>query len=212
MKTKPVGEFLREEREKHNLTISQLARYTKIRQEYLEAIESNAFAGLPPAPFVRGYVRTVCTTLGIQPEPVIALLRRDYTELDSGQLLPTQLRRKRKPRLFRGVVGWSALVVSAVVVAAGGYVLLQWAAAQRPPYLEVTEPEPFAEVSQTTVITGLSDPDVVVLVNDQPAALRPDGSFSTEITFPQSGLISITVSAEDAKGKREEVELPVRVR
>lgn len=212
MKTKQVGELLFEEREKHRLSIAQLAQYTKIRPEYIEALESNSFAGLPPSPFVRGYVRTICTTLGLAPDPVIALLRRDYTEAESGQLLPTQLGKRRRPRLFRGVVGWSGLVVSAVMVAAGGYVLLQWAVAQRPPYLEVSEPEPFAEVDKTAVITGLSDPDVVVLVNDQPAAIRPDGSFSTEITFPQTGLISVKISAEDAKGKRSEVELPVRVR
>lgn len=211
MKTKLVGELLREEREKDRLTIAQLAQYTKIRPEYIEALENNSFEGLPPATFVRGYVRTICTTLGINPNPVIAILRRDFTEAESGKLLPTQLGRKRKPRLFQGVVGWSALVVSAVLVAAGGYVLLQWAAAQRPPYLEIAEPEPFAEVAQTATITGLSDPDVVVLVNDQPAALRPDGSFSSEITFPQTGLITVKVSAQDAKGKRSEVELPVRV-
>jgi cytoskeleton protein RodZ len=54
MKTQSIGELLRQEREAHRLPLPELAKRTRIRLEYLEALEHNQFDRLPAATFVKG--------------------------------------------------------------------------------------------------------------------------------------------------------------
>lgn len=211
MKTKRVGELLQEERERRHLSVAQVAAYTHIKPEFIESLENNSFSGLPPAPFVKGFVRTLCVTLGLQPDNMIALLRRDFKEVESGHLLPSDAWKKKPHRLFGGVVGWLSLLIGVVVIVAISYTGIQWFVAQQPPYLEVIEPKPFSDQSSQILVTGTTDPDAVVAVNGQIASLRPDGSFSQEVDLPSGGLITIQVEATDAKGKSSSLEIPVRV-
>lgn len=211
MKTKRVGELLQEERERRHLTVTQVATYTHIKPEFIQALENNTFAGLPPAPFVRGFVRTLCVTLGLKPENVIPLLRRDFKEEQSGHLLPNTSWSRRRPKLFGGVVGGMSIVVISVAVVSVGYVLMQWFASTQPPYLDVASPEPFSEHSGQTLVSGTTDIDAVVTINGQQASLRPDGSFSLDVDLPAGGLVTLRVQAEDSLGKSSVVEIPVRV-
>ena len=64
-----LGRYLRERREQLGLDIRALHECTRIRQSYLEAIEAERFAALPPDVFLREYVRQVAHALGIS-DPV----------------------------------------------------------------------------------------------------------------------------------------------
>ncbi|MBX2803439.1 MAG: helix-turn-helix domain-containing protein [Myxococcales bacterium] len=66
------GALLRVVREALGLSISQIARRTRISERYLVALEEEAYGSLPATPFVRGYVREVARTLHLDPEAVVA--------------------------------------------------------------------------------------------------------------------------------------------
>lgn len=65
------GRFLGAVRELRGLTLDDLSRETRIDRRYLEAIEANAFARLPAATFVRGYVRQVARVLDLEDSGVV---------------------------------------------------------------------------------------------------------------------------------------------
>jgi len=65
------GRFLGAVRELRGLSLDDLSRDTRIDRRYLEAIESNAFARLPAATFVRGYVRQVARVLDLEGTGVV---------------------------------------------------------------------------------------------------------------------------------------------
>ena len=60
------GRFLRAVRELRKVTLDDLADETRISLRYLHALESNDFASLPAATFVRGYVKELSRALKIE--------------------------------------------------------------------------------------------------------------------------------------------------
>jgi cytoskeletal protein RodZ len=178
MKTKTIGEILREERVRHRVSIEEVSKRTRIRLSYLQALENNQFQLLPAAPFVRGYIKAYAELFGFEYTPVLALLRRDYKESAKGNLVPLEF---IKPMLKKRQI-WTPvtmLLVIAVMMFASllAYVGTQWYIFTKPPSLEIVEPAENAFVSSQVVVRGQTTNDAVVLVNAQPVSLQPDGSF-----------------------------------
>ncbi len=73
-----LGEFLRTEREKKNITMDQIAKDTKISKGVLFAIESNSFEDLPGGFFNVGILRTYSKYIGVDENLVISEYKRQY--------------------------------------------------------------------------------------------------------------------------------------
>ncbi len=213
MKTKTIGEILKEERLFHRLSVEELARRTRIRPSYLEALENNQFDQLPAAAFVKGYIKTYAQVFGFDPQPLLGILRRDFKESAKGQLVPREfikpLLRRQRPWTS---VTWLMMGLVSIFVTVLLYVGVQWYNLNQPPKLIVTSPAENAEVAAQVEVAGETSPEAIVSVNNQPVALQPDGSFKTEIFLPQEGVASLTVEAKDRRGKTNLIQRTVYVR
>ena len=213
MKTKTIGEILREERERHRVTLQELSRETRIRLHYLKSLELNAFEELPAATFVKGYIKTYARLFGFDHQPLIALLRRDFKESAKGRLVPREFIKpllKKRPFFQRPV----AIVIATLfllLATVAGYVGVQWYALSQPPTVLLESPTNEESVSARVVVQGQTEPDAVVTINDQPVALQPDGTFQTEVFLSREGLNTITVKATDRRGKTTTMQRTVRV-
>jgi cytoskeletal protein RodZ len=212
MRQKTLGEMLKDERISHRIHLSDLSKRTRIRLEYLEALENNQFDKLPAATFVKGYVKIYAQLFGFDSEPLLALLRRDYKESAKGKLVPRDFltpvlkkRRHLKPVTFV-MIGFAVVFLTLL-----SYISVQWWLLQRPPTLSVIEPEDFAKVGPKVSVKGQTRPEVLVVVNDQPVALQPDGSFETEVSLMTEGILTIIVQATDDRGKTNTVQRQVQV-
>lgn len=202
MKTKTVGEMLKEERLRSRLTLSELATKTKIRLAYLKSLEENRFEDLPSATFVKGYIRTYAKFFGLDHRPLLALLRRDYGQSAKGRLV---LREFIKP-MMADRWQWSGVTLIALLAAGSFlslliYVGVQWYNLNKPPELVVTAPEDRSLVAAQVKVEGRTHPEATLTVNLAPVALRPDGSFTTEVFLSREGATTITVEATDRRGR-----------
>ena len=68
-----LGETLRQARLDKSVSISDAARDTRIRRSYLEALEAEDYASLPPAVYTRGFLRTYAEYLGLNPQAMVEL-------------------------------------------------------------------------------------------------------------------------------------------
>lgn len=66
-----VGEFFRQVRETKGLTIDEVASKTRIRSDFVKALEDGNFAKLPDQVFARGFVRSYARSLGLDEEDAI---------------------------------------------------------------------------------------------------------------------------------------------
>jgi cytoskeleton protein RodZ len=74
--TTTAGTVLREAREAAGLHVATLAANLKVPVAKLEALEQDRYDLLPDAVFVRALASSVCRTLKMDPQPVLALLPR----------------------------------------------------------------------------------------------------------------------------------------
>ncbi|HXG77085.1 MAG TPA: RodZ domain-containing protein [Gaiellaceae bacterium] len=66
-----IGSSLREARLRQGLDFPQLEELTKIRPKYLRALEDERFDILPAPTYVRGFLRSYASTLGLDPQPFV---------------------------------------------------------------------------------------------------------------------------------------------
>src|SRR5271155_5702187 len=71
-----VGETLRGERQRKNLSLDQIARETKINSHLLDAIEKNQFDLLPRGVFAKSFVRQYARFLGLDEEEMAAEVQK----------------------------------------------------------------------------------------------------------------------------------------
>lgn len=195
---KKVGEVLREERKRQRKQLSDIAERTKIRVEYLQAIEDNDFSSLPASAFVRGFLQNYAQLLKLDEKTILALFRRDFKTGDRGKIIPREylktIHRRRTlftPRVVANV--FAGVVITGILLFAG----TQWYRLRQPPTLVVDSPEQGQQVRSPVVVEGTAPIDAVVWVNDSPVALQSDGSFQEEVELTVPGEQTITIIAED---------------
>jgi cytoskeletal protein RodZ len=88
METVNFGTFLKEERERRQVSLAELARTTKLSVSALKLMEAGNLDDLPPDVFVRGFIRSYAKTLGIPSSEPLGLLDQILSERRRAAELP----------------------------------------------------------------------------------------------------------------------------
>ena len=175
---KNIGAIIKEARMRKKLSLSRLEKEIKIKKNFLQAIEKNEWASLPDFPVLAGFVKNISRVLSLDEEKTLAVLRRDYP--------PKVLAINPKPDISDNFV-WSPKLtflvgIIVVVMLVLGYLAFQYFHFISPPTLTVSEPKENQIVSQNNlVVSGKTDTDATVSVNNQPTIVDADGKFTTTI-------------------------------
>lgn len=78
--TEFTGAAIKILREQRGMTIRSVADTTKIGSRYLEYIEAESFAKLPPRPYLRGFLALYARTLGCNPERMVGDYMKRFDE------------------------------------------------------------------------------------------------------------------------------------
>ena len=78
-----VGYTLRQERERQNLSISDIEQGTSIRAAYIEAIEDGEYDKLPGKVYTKGFIKNYAKFLGLDADAVGKEFAADMNELES---------------------------------------------------------------------------------------------------------------------------------
>ena len=106
------GEELRRQRLAREVTLESIAAATKISVRYLQAIEKGDLEKLPAPVFMRGFLRSYATCVGLDPDEVVNAYLSEAAAtpaLDDADIAPARGQRLTAAQL-------SVLVVAAVVV------------------------------------------------------------------------------------------------
>ncbi len=115
-----AGERLRDAREKAGFSLDEAASRTRIRRDYLEAIEDMDPRGLPARAYAIGYLRTYASFLSLDSLAIVEQFKREV-DTETGRAQPTAAALTRKEiKLPRGVFG-SAIVLASVAAVAFWY-------------------------------------------------------------------------------------------
>jgi len=129
---RPLGEWLRQRREELGISLEQAETSTRIRRQYLEALESEKFDGLPDLVVGRGFLRNYASYLGLDPKEAAdrfsqvaappepeSLSVEGPTPFTSGSFRPVALHDiKSQPSRWIWIVGLIVIVVAALAALA----------------------------------------------------------------------------------------------
>jgi cytoskeletal protein RodZ len=194
---KNIGEILKNARDKKRYSLKKVESDTKIKREFIEAIEKAEWLSLPDFTVVSGFVKNLASFLGMNPKTALALLKRDYP-LKKISISP-------KPDIG-GKFVWTpkytfGIGIFMVLLAIFGYLGFQYIKFGTAPTLEVTEPKDgYVATAREVLVDGKTDPDATVKVNNQSVLVSDDGKFSTNLEIFE-GTKEIVVVAISRSGK-----------
>ncbi|MEK7565786.1 MAG: helix-turn-helix domain-containing protein [Patescibacteria group bacterium] len=204
-----VGQILLEERSRKNLSLEEVEKATKIRRKFLEALEIGDYKSLPPGTFTRGFVKNYATFLGLNPEEILAFYRRE-TSVEKPKVLPEEIGQVGRkfsltPQLF------TALGIGFFLLLFFVYLLRQYLLFASAPPLNIKKPSDYAIVRSSPLeITGVTDADAILTVNDQPIGLDETGNFTVKIDI-SPGLNTFTIISQNKFKKQSQVIRRVRL-
>lgn len=207
-----VGQILKRTRLDKGVDLIQIAKTTKIQIKYLEAIEKDAYTTLPSPATSRGFIRNYASAIGLSPDVLLALFRRDFTEDKSGQIIPRGvIKPASEPTLYWTPRHTIAASIMAILIGLSLFFYREYSTLFAPPRLKVNFPKPNAEVKGREItIKGMSSPESEVFVNNEKITPSPNGSFIYTLTSPP-GEITFTVTAKNSKGKTSSVTRTIQV-
>jgi transcriptional regulator with XRE-family HTH domain len=196
-----IGKFLNAERVSRKISFEALERKTKIKKEFIEALEKEEWEFLPEFPVVLGFVKNIAKTLGIDANRAVSLLRRDYP--------PKIVSLNPNPPAFRRLV-WGpklTLVFFTVLVFLfiAGYLGYQAYRFLSPPFLVLSEPKEGQIVKAGKIlVSGKTDSDAIVIINNQQTIVDQDGSFEAELLIDKNTK-EVVVLAKSRAGKTSQI-------
>ncbi|OGE62545.1 hypothetical protein A3J19_00860 [Candidatus Daviesbacteria bacterium RIFCSPLOWO2_02_FULL_41_8] len=205
-----VGQVLKEEREKKFFSLEEIEKATKIRKELLEFLEAGLYSKLPPPTFVQGFIKNYGKFLKLDQEKLLAIFRREFSEgqhpprvLDSFSNPVDRKRFKLTPARALGGVILSLIIIFFV------YLWFEYRFLVGGPFLEVSQPvDQFSATSPAILVTGRTDPEVKLSINNQEIGLDSAGRFSQEINLSED-INNIVIAATTKGGQVTKVERTV---
>lgn len=206
-----VGERLSLERRRKRLTIEEVSKGTKIRPQFIEALEKGDYKKLPSSAYVQGFIKIYAEFLGLPKREILALFRREFNEREYIDVLPESFTNPSH-RLFAGLrIGQATIVISIIFLFVLSFIFFQYKAALFAPSLVVISPlENQVITSPTTTVAGNTEQNVTVTIDDNPVVVANDGTFKKDIIV-LAGTSNITVKAVNNFGRETTVVRDIKV-
>lgn len=200
---KTVGETLQTIRIKRGLSLEEISHLTKIKPEFLQAIEAGEFSTLPSPVSVQGFITSYAGVLGIEPNTALSLLRRDYS-VTRAAVLPKQFDNTDTKKRRKSKRGFAILLFFLGCLVVITYFLWGYRQLNQPPKLTVTSPKNGSVVNSTFVVRGWTASDAKLEIDGQPVSLTQDGEFAQEVALSE-GDHTVTVIASNRR-KQETIQ------
>jgi len=143
-------------------------------------------------------VRNYADYLGLEEAQTSALFKRDFDEKNFVKVLPDGLVRHEfslKRFNVRQMVILGLAVFMLLI-----FILFQYRSVFIAPAIDINSPKEGSIVSQTVSISGKTDSNAIVTVDNEPVFVQSNGEFVKEITF-FPGKTSFTIKAKNRLGK-----------
>ena len=205
---KTVGQILKAERQKKNISLEHLSILTKIDVKYINALESDEYHLLPSETFIKGFIRNISIRLDRDPSELIAVFRRDFRHPQK-QKIESHSPRKTSivPYLF------SHQLLPFVI---GGFIFLvylgfQFRAILTPPKLEISSPANLSILVSPIEIIGKTEVGARITISGDTEA-RPDseGNFSLRLSLP-IGETEVEINSVNRFGRNTLKKIPLTI-
>ena len=201
-------------RSDRRVTLVEVSRVTKIQVKYLEYLEEGQYHRLPADVYVRGFLRSYADFLSVDENILLKLYEKEKGIKKNLEKDKNDSPAKTKPVNVSSFVFTPKKIVAAavaVLVLAGLFLLWREIGSfASTPLLAVLSPENNSAVDGNfTVVSGVTDKDDSLFINNQAVLVGDDGKFQENLTL-QSGVNVINIRAVNKYKKESDATVTVR--
>lgn len=188
---KRASAILESTRLDREIDFEEICKKTKIPLRYLIAFENENTKEFPEEPYCSLMVKDYAQFLGLNGDELLSLFRRDYDR---------RLPKNQTPRSLFSLTPQFTFSFFIILLSFSFvlYLVLEYLKFNRPPPLEVLWPENISESSFK--ISGKTDPQSTVKINDTLVLVDIEGNFTKDIQISTSEA-KIIVEAKSPAGK-----------
>lgn len=210
--TETLGERIRCFREKKNISLEEVSCQIGVKKDYLEKIENNLLAGLPPEVYVYGYLRKYARFLGLDEKLILEQYKKERGIQQN--IFAWKNPEKELPKLNT----FSLTITPKVLVFISFFGLFIFGTiyfygeikkfSSNPLLILATSQNNFSVDKDWVEIEGTVEKDSRVFINNQGVSIDSEGKFKEKI-FLRKGENKIIVKAMNKFEKETVRELDV---
>ena len=174
--------------------LEDISKKIKVPVKYLQALEDEQINCFPQEPYCSLIIKDYADYLGLQGQDVLALFRRDFEQKKKSKNV-TNTGFTFTPKFT------FTISVFAIIVLFSFYLVSEYFKFHQPPKLKVNWPLEATVSSSIIEISGTTDPESTVRINDDLIIVDSTGSFQKKITL-SSGDNKIIVESTSPNGKK----------
>jgi cytoskeletal protein RodZ len=170
-----LGILLREAREKRGISLEKAEADTRIRYKFLLALENEDYSVLPGQVYIKGFLKTYASYLGLDPAQVVGLYKASVAPPESEKLPEVPLVQVpiEGPRSLAPYIAGLAIVAGVLLLAAA-YFRAPWRA-----WLGLVTPTPYVQPTSVSAPTATILPTALPTATTQPTSSPTAGPTST---------------------------------
>ncbi|MBI2019831.1 helix-turn-helix domain-containing protein [Candidatus Daviesbacteria bacterium] len=202
-----VGQILKETREAKFYTLDEIEKITKIRKELLEALEADQYNKLPPSTFVQGFIKNYGKFLGLDPHKLLAIYRREFSDKKNPPRILESFTNPVDKKVFKITPAkFLGAIILILLLTFFAYLWFEYRFLTESPFLVVEQPTNQQSIEKKeVVVSGRTDPEAKVSINNQEIHVDIYGKFSQEIQLTE-GSNTILITAIGKSGKMTKIE------
>jgi cytoskeletal protein RodZ len=172
--------------------LSDISKKLKISIKYLTAIEAEDIKNFPQEPYCSLIVKDYADYLGLNGKEMLSFFRRDFEQKKKNKSFKKNYFSFTPQFTFTVLVG----IILFIFIS---YLTSEYIKFNRPPKLKVNWPENIA--GESIDLSGITDPDSTVRVNQDLIIVDSKGNFRKEIQLNSNNEIKIIVESKSPSGK-----------
>ncbi len=190
--------IIRNARQDKQLELTEVSKKLKIPVKYLASIESETKSDFPGEPYCSLIIKDYANFLGLNGNDVLALFRRDFAN-------NTEIKTSISPKMFFTPQFTFKIAVISSLLLFASYLAFEYVKFNRPPMLKINWPESVANNQTILEISGVTDPESTIRINDDLAIVDATGSFQKKLNV-SGNKITINVVSKSPSGKTTSIQ------
>lgn len=187
-----TSSLLKDTRLDKEYELVDISKKLKVPVKYLIAIENEDIQNFPQEPYCSLIVKDYADHLGLNGQEILSFFRRDFEQKKKGKL------RNNDSFSFTPQFTFSVLLII-IVISFVSYLVLEYFKFNRPPHLKIIWPTIIS--GESFDISGITDPDSTIRVNQDLIIVDPKGSFQKKILIGSNSEVKVTIESKSPSGK-----------
>ena len=172
--------------------LSDISKKLKISVKYLAAIEDEDIKNFPQEPYCSLIVKDYADYLGLNGQEILSFFRRDFEQKKRSKSVKKECFSFTPQFTFKVLIG-------IVIIFFISYITNEYIKFNRPPKLKINWPQNIT--SQNFDLTGITDSDSTIRINEDLIIVDAEGNFQKKIQTGSDGEVKITVESKSPSGK-----------